>query len=664
MRFAVAALLLSTACMERQEPRPREHHEAPTPQPGRRLPPKNSGFEVRRADFNRLAVDLNLPIYWSADKNGDGGMQPDEVEALLFYPTHPTYVKDGKFTDEWTRANEAIVAASHAAALTDARRKLLRSDLEQGRPTLVASAFKSEDRAFVAKMLEVAALIDRLYAVQNGQAALAGKVPADSESQSAFRRNRGVKCAAPKTENDAKCTAIPGAPRQLVGVYPDKVGGVAQGEPGFCAALEKTVKPEVLSPFTIVDGNNAAVPYTVAFKAQMEPIAKALTEAAALVTDPKEKPLVAYLTAAAASFGTNDWVPADEAWAKMTVDNSRWFVRVGPDETYWEPCAHKAGFHLTFANINPGSKAWQSKLAPVQQDMEAAVAKHAGAPYTARKVTFHLPDFIDIIVNAGDDRTPLGATIGQSLPNWGPVANEGRGRTVAMVNLYLDVDSRDARKDQASTLLDAESMKLYSTAPDASLLNTILHEATHNLGPAHEYKIAGKAAGEVFSGPIASVLEELKAQTGALFFVDFVKSRVKAIDAHQAQSVYADGIVWAFGHISQGMYTGTKSRKAYGNLAAVQIGFLIEKGALTWSDSAMAANGKDKGAFTIHPEKMVAVVDELMTLVAGIKSRGDTRAAQELFAKYVDSDKYVPHAKIAERFLRFPKASFVYSVSM
>ena len=88
----------------------------------------------------------------------------------------------------------------------------------------------------------------------------------------------------------------------------------------------------------------------------------------------------------------------------MNVDNSKWYVRVAPDETYWEPCAQKAGFHLTFARINQGSKEWQEKLVPVQQEMEEAIATRAGAPYKARKVTFHLPDFIDIVVNAGDDR--------------------------------------------------------------------------------------------------------------------------------------------------------------------------------------------------------------------------------------------------------------------
>ena len=76
--------------------------------------------------------------------------------------------------------------------------------------------------------------------------------------------------------------------------------------------------------------------------------------------------------------------------------------------------------------------------------MEKALAELAGAPYKAREVSFKLPDFVDIALNAGDSRPPSGATIGQSLPNFGPVANEGRGRTVAMTNFYTDPDSIEA----------------------------------------------------------------------------------------------------------------------------------------------------------------------------------------------------------------------------
>jgi len=55
----------------------------------------------------------------------------------------------------------------------------------------------------------------------------------------------------------------------------------------------------------------------------------------------------------------------------------------------------------------------QEKLVPVEQTMEETIARIIGKPYAARKVTFHLPDFIDIVINAGDDRRESGATIGQ-----------------------------------------------------------------------------------------------------------------------------------------------------------------------------------------------------------------------------------------------------------
>jgi len=539
---------------------------------------------------------------------------------------------------------------------------LVGEDLDAGLPVLVRTDFtklSADDKAFAHHMLAVATLVDDLFLTQNGAKGMAQ--PTDPASQSLFRRNLGPRCVGPKTEHDPDCSALPpNVPRKpFVDVYPHTLNNIEQGNAGFCEALEK--QTALTTPFTVVrDGK--AVPYSEAYKSQSAAIANELVAAADAVKDPGEQPLVAYLRAAATSFRTNDWVPADEAWSKMTVDNSKWYVRVGPDEVYWEPCAHKAGYHLTFARINQGSKEWQQKLLPLQQDMEAQIASHAGPPYAPRKVTFHLPDFIDIVINAGNDRDPIGATIGESLPNWGPVADQGRGRTVAMVNLDTDPDSVAVRRAKAATVLDTTSMASYPATPEPGVLTTILHEATHNLGPSHDYKVNGKADGAVFGGPISSMLEELKAQTGALYLLGYLRGKGIIADDLAAQA-YTDMIVWALGHISEGMYAGDKSRKAYGNLAAIQIGFLIDHGVLTWDANAAAANGTDKGAFTIHRDKLPAAADELMKLVAGIKARGDKAGADALIAKYVDASTIVPHPTIAERFLRLPKSSELYSIT-
>src|SRR3569623_1689955 len=616
-------LLALIACSRRHEPQPRE-------QPSQ-VAPKQETAKLSRADFNRFAVRKNVGLFETAD----GKRVP-----LLFYPAG---------------GEAATVEAAAKETISDPRVALVAKDLDQGRPTLVQTTVAPDEKPFVDHMLKIASLVDEIYAQQNGAAPREAKLPADPESHSLFRRNHGVKCVAPATENDPNCTAIPGVTKQVVGLYPADL----QASADFCKQLEsKPNAKELLGPLTVVVGDEA-VPYSEAYKPQMQAIATALEAAAGSVKD--EAALVAYLRAAASSFRTNDWRPADEAWAAMTVDNSKWYVRAAPDEVYSDPCAHKAMFHLTFAKINQGSKQWQDKLVPVQQEMEAAIAAHAGPPYKARKGTCLLPDFFDIVINAGDDRNPLGATIGESLPYWGPVANEGRGRTVAMVNLYLDPDSIAARRQQAESVLDKASMAAYTGEQEPQLLTPILHEATHTLGPAHEYQVGGKSDEQVFGGPIAAVLEELKAQTGALYLLEFLRSK-GIIDDKLAQAAYADAIVWAFGHISQGMYTGTKTRKTYGSVAAIQIGYLNDHGALTWDPNAQAANGTDKGAFVVHADKLVAACDAMMKDVAGIKARGDVKGAQALFDKYVDGPG-VPQSVISERFLRFPKASFVYSMT-
>jgi hypothetical protein len=446
-----------------------------------------------------------------------------------------------------------------------------------------------------------------------------------------------------------------------VDVYP----AALQADDRFCERLEaREGSEDLLAPFVVVresDDGLEPVPYTEVYATEMSGIAESLDTAAAAMTDPEEEPLRRYLRAAATSFRTNDWEPADEAWAAMNARNSRWYLRVGPDETYWDPCSRKAAFHLTLALINRDSLSWQDRLTPLQGDMERALAALAPEEYEARDVSFSMPDFIDIVVNAGDDRDALGATIGQSLPNWGAVSEEGRGRTVAMSNLYTDADSLRMRRELASTLLSAETMALHADDPTPALLSTILHEATHNLGPAGEYRVNGVAASDAFGGGLASMLEELKAQSGALYFLGLLAER-GVIDADMARRSYLDSIIWALGHVSRGMYTPAGHRKAYSQLAAIQIGFLMDEGVIAYDASRPAANGEDTGSFSIDFDAFAAAAEKLMQRVMRLMATQNREDAEGLAARFVDGD-VVPQDVITERHRRFPRQSFVYSVA-
>lgn len=658
--------VLAVACKGKEEPPAPGSRPTAPPKPGA-TPPGAGALDykaVPRMDFNRLAVRLNLPVYWIMDADKDGAVDPREVASLRFYPTFEKYVDGERFTPKFDEAYRAIAEAQKTPPPDDARLRLVIADLDGARPTLVHSDLRglsAGEKDFVRRMFVVADLIDDLFDIAGGTAAVASDVAKDPASQSAFRRNRGAKCATPAMEKEKDCSAIPGAPKVPFDIYPASI----QQDDRFCDAL--AARPDaktLLTPFTVVreeKGDLKPVPYNVAYADLMKKVAAELRGALAALPE-GEVALKKYLEAAAVGFETNDWAAADEAWAAMNAANSRWYVRVAPDETYWEPCSRKAGFHLTFALINPESLTWQKKLEPLRTKMEQQIAARAGAPYQARKVSFHLPDFIDIVINAGDDRGPTGATIGQSLPNWGKVAEEGRGRTVMMSNLYTDPDSLAARRSQASSLLDAAALGVYVDDKMPGFLSTILHEASHNLGPSHDYRVKGKTDDETFGGPLAAMLEELKAQTGGIFLVELLRSS-GVIDDELARRTYADSIVWAFGHIATGMYTAEGKPKAYSQLAAIQIGYLMDQGAITWDANATAANGTDKGAFKVDFARLPGAIDAMMKVVGGIKARGDVAEAKALVAKYVDG-QVVPHKDIVERWARQPRVSFVYAVEL
>ena len=656
--------------------------EAKPPEAKAASPASPALDKLPRADFNRRAAERFLPLFWIEDKNANGGLDVDELAVLwgIGAAAAPdAWVKDGAFTPAMLDAYGALQKAEEPARMPEeqARRKAVLEELSQGRPTLLltdTSKWTESERGIAKNIVEAAQLVEQIYARQVGVAELKAQVPADDPaSQMLLYRNQSVACSAPKTEKNADCSALPTRQKPLSGMYPANL----QGSDGkFCEVLEKRKDTDkILHQFVVVgaraggksEGKAAtdeleAVPYHVAYKVEMDQVSARLRAAAALC-GADEAPFKAYLEAAAQSFLDNKWSPADEAWAKMNAENSKWYLRIGPDETYFEPCSRKAGFHVSFARINQDSLAWQKKLEPFKAEMEGALAALAGAPYKAREVSFHLPDFIDVVLNAGDSRDSLGGTIGQSLPNWGPVANEGRGRTVAMVNLYADKDSEAAWMSQASSLLCKDTMAQATFDPKLAVMSTVLHEAAHNLGPAHEYKVAGKTDDQIFGGPLASMLEELKAQTAALYFSEWLVAK-GAVEPQAAAGAHLRDVTWAFGHIAAGMYNAEGKIKAYSQLAAIQMGTLYKQGALTWNAEELAANGSDKGCVKVDMAKWKPAVDELAKTVLGIKGRGDKALAEKTRKGIVDDDKEFAKLRevITERWLRTPKASFVYAI--
>src|SRR5262249_48719787 len=158
---------------------------------------------------------------------------------------------------------------------------------------------------------------------------MAEKIPADdTASRAGFYRNQGPWCTAPLTEKDASCNALASKPAKISGPYPESI---QKGHDKFCekpaARKDAQKRRHQLAVVRAGEGGKLEpVPYNVAYKAEMEQVSKLLKDTAAAVTSPNEAPLKAYLEAAAQSFLDNNWDPADEAWSKMTAQNSKWYL--------------------------------------------------------------------------------------------------------------------------------------------------------------------------------------------------------------------------------------------------------------------------------------------------------------------------------------------------
>jgi hypothetical protein len=314
----------------------------------------------------------------------------------------------------------------------------------------------------------------------------------------------------------------------------------------------------------------------------------------------------------------------------------------------------KAGFHVSFGKIDTASLAWQDKLSALKQEMEDSLARLIGSPYAARQAVFGLPDFIEVVLNSGDSRMSRGAVAGQSLPNWGKVAQEGRRRTMVVTNIGQDPESKAIVRKKAAELFDPETLAYFSDDKEPGLLGVILHEAAHNLGPHSDTRIDGKSPAEVFGGPLESVLEELKSQTATLWYVDLLL-RKGLIDERRAKEIYVRDLLWAFGHVSLGLFAESGEPKPYSQLAAVQIGSFVKDGALERAPD---------GLYRIRFDKLPASIESLLRRTGAVKAKGDAaggRALVDAFVSGADA-KLVPVAEIQAKLLKYPKETYLYTV--
>ena len=261
-------LLLAAALAVACEPAPLPPAPPPAPPPETAAPtsapappPPAKLDAIPRLELNRIAAELDLPLFWIADANGDGALEPDEVAVLWgVAPRGTAWIENGAFSPAFLAAYAAMAkvkAEGYPLAGLDEAEKKRRSavllELSAGRPTLLRTDLRgasAEDKSLVAHVIAAANVIERLYDEQLGAASLAAEIPeGDTASRMLFYRNHGPFCGSPAMEKDPVCNAVPRRPSRVSGLYPASL----QKDPKFCEKLDaRPDQKAITDPFTVV----------------------------------------------------------------------------------------------------------------------------------------------------------------------------------------------------------------------------------------------------------------------------------------------------------------------------------------------------------------------------------------------------------------------------
>jgi hypothetical protein len=222
-----------------------------------------------------------------------------------------------------------------------------------------------------------------------------------------------------------------------------------------------------------------------------------------------------------------------------------------------------------------------------------------------------------------------------SLPNWGPHAGKG-ARTLAMTNLFRDADSVAMERERAATVLCADTIGDVSGDDEPVLLSTVLHEMTHGLGPGGTHRVNGRLDVQIFGGALAGVLEELKAQVGAMHLMTVLERRGVVDERFKRQARVAD-LLWSVGKWLDPMYTSDGQPRSYAQLSAIVLGRLHQAGAIAWRADELSADRQHRGCLSLNSERVDLAVEALGRDVLELKARGDRSAAERLVGEWVQA---------------------------
>ena len=366
-------------------------------------------------------------------------------------------------------------------------------------------------------------------------------------------------------------------------------------------------------------GGFHAVPYSVAYADRLVR-AHALLLAAADAVAADDAEFAGYLRNRGRDLLTDDYEAGDAAWVTGEFKNLN--AQIGSYETYDDELhGAKTFFSLSLLARRPAdSEALRATLGALQAFEDAL-------PYADKKrVRDRIPVGVyDVIADFGQARGGNTATI---LPNEAYLARR-YGRTILLRANIMRDPTLFAGTDTAWRSVIAPAHADDLTA-DATFHRTLWHEVGHYLGV--DATADGRPLDDAL-GDTTDLLEEMKADLVSLFSARALRARGYYDDA-ALRAVYAAGV--------RRVLQNNRPRRdqPYGTMQLMQWNFFLEKGLLRFD----AASGR----LAIDYKRYHDVVAELLGRVLAVQRAGDKTAAGRFIDQYTRWDDAL-HGVVAQR---------------
>ena len=349
-----------------------------------------------------------------------------------------------------------------------------------------------------------------------------------------------------------------------------------------------------------------AVPYSSAYREELEPAAALLDEAAARAGNASLKE---FLSQRAQAFRTNDYYASEVAWMKLQENLVE--PTIGPYEVYEdELMGWKAAFESFITIKDPEASADLEILVNHLPDLEAALPIDDRYKSLDRSFTSPIA-VVDEIYASGDARDGV-QTLAYNLPN-DPRVSEEYGTKKVMLRNVIEAKFEKILVPIAERLLHPALSEGMEARP--FFISIVMHELAHGLGPRIVH--GTETSVSVALGPSYSAIEEAKADV-----VGYLSLEKLADDGVYPEEFRRQVTISTVAGLFRCVRFGTG--EAHGKGCALQLAQLLDAGAITRNED---------GRFGIDFEKVRPAFTDLGGTLMVLEATGDAAGTERLLAE-------------------------------